>query len=276
MSWIDAHIHTWTPDTASYPLDPRFTPDQMKPPSFTPEELLAHCRPSGVERIVLIQMSFYGFDNRYMLEAIAAQPEVFRGVAVVDTSAPDLPETMVKLRAQGVRGFRVGVGGRPLESWAQDPGLRTMFHVAADEGMAVCPLIEPRALPSLREACEESPGTTVVIDHLCRIGVTGEIPADEVAALCAMADLPNVLVKVSAFYALGCKQPPHDELLPLIQAVIEGFGTGRLMWASDCPYQVQRESYESGLSLVRDRLTLSETGREQLLGGTAERVFFGD
>ena len=45
--YIDAHSHIWTPDVAHYPLAAGFTVDDMKPPSFTAEELLAICRPSG-------------------------------------------------------------------------------------------------------------------------------------------------------------------------------------------------------------------------------------
>src|SRR4051794_14560857 len=56
---IDAHVHVWTPDTAKYPLAEGFSSKDMKPSSFTPEELFAHCKPRGVDRVVLIQMSFY-------------------------------------------------------------------------------------------------------------------------------------------------------------------------------------------------------------------------
>ena len=63
MGFIDAHVHVWTPDTAHYPLGPGYTKDDMKPPSFTPQELFKHCKPAGVDRINLIQMSYYGFDK---------------------------------------------------------------------------------------------------------------------------------------------------------------------------------------------------------------------
>ena len=82
--WIDAHVHVWTPDLQAYPLDPHFQREDMQPPSFTPEELFAHARPAGVSRIVLIQMSFYRFDNRYMLDMIARYPGVSSGVGIVD------------------------------------------------------------------------------------------------------------------------------------------------------------------------------------------------
>src|SRR6056297_1144163 len=68
ISPIDAHVHVWTPDVKTYSLSEDYTKKDMQPPSFTPEQLFAHCRPEGVERIVLIQMSFYGTDNSYMLD----------------------------------------------------------------------------------------------------------------------------------------------------------------------------------------------------------------
>jgi len=61
--YIDAHSHIWTPDVARYPLAKGFTVDDMKPKSFTAEELLGHCRPAGVGRVNLIQMSFYEFEK---------------------------------------------------------------------------------------------------------------------------------------------------------------------------------------------------------------------
>jgi predicted TIM-barrel fold metal-dependent hydrolase len=61
--YIDAHSHVWTPDVAHYPLAAGFKVEEMKPPSFTAEELLKLCRPSGVDRVNLIQMSFYEFEN---------------------------------------------------------------------------------------------------------------------------------------------------------------------------------------------------------------------
>ena len=67
--YIDAHVHVWTPDIKRYQLGHGYRKDQMQPPSFTPKELLAHAKPCGVSRIVLIQMSFYRFDNLYMMSS---------------------------------------------------------------------------------------------------------------------------------------------------------------------------------------------------------------
>ena len=123
--------------------------------------------------------------------------------------------------------------------------------------------------------CARHPMTPVVIDHMARIGVDGEIRDGEVNALCALAKYPGVNVKVSAFYALGQQGPPHDDLVPMIRRLFDAFGAERLMWGSDCPFQVLTERYEDSISLVRDRLDfLSADGREKVLMDTAERVFF--
>ena len=87
---IDAHSHIWTADTTRYPLARGFTVSDMKPRSFTAEELLAHCRPAGVGRVNLIQMSFYAFDNSYMLDMIARYPDRFVGTAIVNPLVPQL------------------------------------------------------------------------------------------------------------------------------------------------------------------------------------------
>src|SRR5947208_16164833 len=82
MHYIDAHVHVWTPDTAHYPLATGYKKEDMKPASFTPEELFKHCKPAGVDRINLIQMSVSGFDYSYMLDLIARHMGVFSGTAV--------------------------------------------------------------------------------------------------------------------------------------------------------------------------------------------------
>jgi predicted TIM-barrel fold metal-dependent hydrolase len=150
-----------------------------------------------------------------------------------------------------------------------------MFRHAADSGQAICPLIDPSALPSLKRACERYVNTRVVIDHFCRIGIDGEIREADLDALCSFAGFPNVYVKVSAFYALGKKRPPHDDLEPMTRRLHGAFGAKRLMWASDCPFAVVSERYADSIQLIRDGCPwLSASDRTRLLRGTAEEVFF--
>jgi predicted TIM-barrel fold metal-dependent hydrolase len=278
--YIDAHVHVWTSDTEKYPLAKGFKKADMKPASFTPDELFAHSRPLGVSRIVLIQMSYYGFDNRYMLDAMAAHPGVFSGVAVIDPL--DKPAaTMRALKRRGVRGFRIVSDGKDAAKWlggnaVNGDAMAAMWRTAADDKLAMCCLINPDALPSVDKMCERFPDTPVVIDHFARIGMQGEVAEKDLANLCRLARHKHVAVKVSAFYALGKKTAPYDDLAAMTRRLVDAFGPKRLMWATDCPFQVQDgHTYADSLALVKDRLDfLSADDKEWLLRGTAEQVYF--
>ena len=272
---IDAHVHLWTPDTTMYPLSPNFKKADMQPPSFTAEELFAHCRPAGVARIVLIQMSFYEYDHSYMLEAMKKHQGVFSGVALIDYQADDVTDQMEALAAQGVRGFRLHSRGT-AKDWVDDPGMARLWRKAADAGWAVCPLINPTDITYVDALCSKFPDTKVVVDHFARIGISGTIDSGQLDQLCRLSRFSNTHVKTSAFYALGNKSVPYDDLIPMIRRVVDSFGPERLMWASDCPFQVQgNHDYVSSIALIRDRIDfLSASDKQWMLRGTAEKVFF--
>ncbi|HEX6984392.1 MAG TPA: amidohydrolase family protein, partial [Planctomycetaceae bacterium] len=186
--FIDAHVHVWTKDVDRYPLAEGFNREDMSPPSFTPEQLFAHCRPHGVARVVLIQMSYYGSDNRYMLDCIARHPAAFRGVAIIDGRRPGACDEMRRLAGQGVRGFRLYADKAAAEAWTGSPEMKAMWSCAADHGLAMCLLADPDALPAARRMCERFPKTRVVIDHFARIGMRGPVREEDVENLCRLAD----------------------------------------------------------------------------------------
>jgi len=274
---IDAHVHIWTDDMSAYPLAPGYSTESVKPSRFLPEDLFTACRPEGVNRIVLIQMNFYEYDNRYMLDAIRKFPHVFRGVGIIDESLPTATQTMRELLPAGVTGFRLYATRKNAETWETSTAMQALWKCGAETRQAMCLLANPDALPSIRRLVEKFPETPVVIDHFARLGVTGTIDPAELDNLCGLAHFPNVFVKTSAFYALGKKHPPYTDLGPMVRRLRDAYGAERLMWASDCPYQVQApHSYAESISLIRDRLDfLSAAEKSWILTRTAEKVFWG-
>ena len=289
MNFIDAHVHVWTPDTSHYPLGRGFKKSDLKPASFTPEQLFKHTKPAGVNRVVLIQMSYYspkdpssknaqGFDNSYMLDMIALHKDIFRGTAVIDPEAANPDRLMTDLAKKGVRAFRIypKLTKSKIDNWLGPPGYAKMFAQAARNNQAIGCLVDPDGLPEIDRMCKKYPGTPVIIDHLCRIGADGTIRDRDVDALCAMARHKKIMVKVGAFYALGKKKAPYTDLAGLIEKVVKAFGPERCMWESDCPFQVVGgHHYKGSIELVKSRLKfLSAADREWLLRKTAEKFFF--
>ncbi len=273
---IDAHVHVWTPDQRKYPTADGMDRKGISPVSFTPDELFAHSRPNGVSRTVLVQMSFYKFDNSCMLDAMKQHPGVFSGVGIVDDTKPDVIDTMTKLSKQGVRGLRLYADKKNVEGWQDAAGMKAMWAHAEHTGMAMCLLANPDALPAIQRMCAMFPRTRVVIDHFARIGMKDGVKPADLEALCRLAEFPNTHVKTSAFYALGAKKAPYTDLAPMIQKLRDTFGASRLMWATDCPFQVEDgHTYKDSIALIREKLGfLTPEDKAWMLRKTAEKVFF--
>src|SRR3546814_17716960 len=141
---VDCHAHAWSADA---PLDPDrgYTPPAA--PSLDDYLALLDCH--GVSHGVLVQPSFLGTDNGYILAALEAHPERLRGVVVVD---PDCPrDTLSAFAAAGVVGLRLNLISaktapdyagpacrRPCE-WAAAPGWHVELHAEGTMGGEVLP-----------------------------------------------------------------------------------------------------------------------------------------
>src|SRR5262249_35262128 len=197
----------------------------------------------------------------------------------VDPLADDPGKAMRDLLPRGVRAFRIqpAYSKLPPARWLEPPGYSAIFTTAARTGAALSCLIGPDGFAEVDRMCRRFPDTTLIIDHLGRIGASsdGAIHDADVDALCALAKHAKVYVKVGAFYALGKKKPPYLDLAPLIRRVVAAFGANRCMWESDCPFQVERHHYIDSGALIRDRLEFqTRDARDWLLFRTAERLLF--
>ena len=103
----DCHIHVYDP---AYPLAASAT---FKPPHAPVDAYRAVQRALGLQRVIVVQPTGYGFDNRCTLEALAQLGTNARAIVVI---APDTPDAELRrLHALGVRGVRFmmisGAGG---------------------------------------------------------------------------------------------------------------------------------------------------------------------
>lgn len=286
LGYVDSHSHLWSPERHRYPLRSGVKEEDVKPRGFTAGDLFSHARSEGVTRMVVVgHTGYFGYDASYLIEVARARPGEVAIQAFLDHTDGNAVARMAELKAQGVKAFRLRLLDPSKEAFPEGHPVNKVYDFAARARLVICPLTNPDWLPELGRLSSRHPATVVAIDHFARIGVDGfgrtpavpgTIAEADVDNLLKLADHPMVHVKLSAFYALGNRTAPYDDMIPLIRKLLAGFGPERLMWGSDCPYQLAPgHAYKDSIAVVRDRLDgLTEGDREWLLRRTAERVFF--
>ena len=168
MRWIDSHVHTWSADTEKYPFEQ--DPGVLQPRDFSPEVILRHTRPSNVAKVVLVYIGYYGDDHSLLFYTLERFPDVFRAVGRVDPQSDRFTDEMDEQLERGVMGFRITAPPGEGEGWLKNPGYDAMFEAAARSGQAICPLMHPDGIADLDRMAGKHPDTTIVIDHMARMG----------------------------------------------------------------------------------------------------------
>ncbi|GIS68839.1 MAG: hypothetical protein CM1200mP8_3970 [Chloroflexota bacterium] len=160
-------------------------------------------KPFGIDRVCLVQMSFYGSDNSYIIDAIKAISQSFRGAGYVDSNMPGLENEMETLLNKGITGFRIVPEDRYVTSWLQTPGYDLMFSKAAETKQALSCLVNSDAFNEIDRMSNRHPNTVIVIDHLGRIGANGTILQSDIDQLCALAKTKIFILKFPPFMHLA-------------------------------------------------------------------------
>jgi len=252
--WIDTHVHVFRKD-ANFAADRRYAPDY----DATPEALSAAMAANGVAHAVLVQPSFLGTDNSYLLAAIAASPALFSGIAVVP---PDMAGSdLAALRARGVAGIRMNCIGRASPDFGGAE--RALVHRLADLGM-VLQLQAEAAHWRLMEPFLSAAPLRIVIDHFGRTA-PGDASAGFETLLRAAECNPNLWFKFSGGYRLAGRDADA-----CASALLDRIGPDRIVWGSDWPH-TQFEglaSYQDALAALQ-RWVPDEHLRRKILTSNA-------
>jgi predicted TIM-barrel fold metal-dependent hydrolase len=227
----DTHVHIFaTPD--KYP----FIEERTYMPSEARVQDLAGLQDAlGLQRVVIIQASPQGTDNRCLLEALAdlqSMGRQGRGIAVVGDDAP--PAVLRELHAGGVRGLRVNLqsfGLNDPQSAAEQ--LKRTATRAAGMGWHVQVYTNLAMIAALRDTIAQLP-VPLVVDHFGLASAAAGAQQPGFRALLALAASGKVYVKLSAPYRITSRPDGSDGeaiVRPLIDANPE-----RMLWGTDWPH----------------------------------------
>lgn len=285
---IDAHIHLWNPlhgedlgvqrealswgrarqgDRIYYAAPPAFEDSQS-----TYERALAHMDWLGIDRAVVLQELMDGNQDDYLTEVRRACPTRFSCMALFDRYVYEHP----------MAAFRVAIDEKKLQGFLVKtpnpfpeiclPRLMPLWDACAERDIPI--VLKNGAPDDVRKLIEALPGLRVVLSHFA--GAPG--PADEYRErLEIVATSPNAYMDSGM---LTFRQRyPFSQAKERLHEAVEIVGAGKIAWGSDYPRPrlVADVSYKQQLEFITVECDfLTDAQREQILGGTALRVYQWD
>ncbi len=266
ITGIDAHAHVFS-QALTLAGERRYTPGY----DATLADYLKHLHANGLSHGVLVQPSFLGTDNRYLLAALQQAPGQLRGVVVVERDTPR--DTLQAMACSGVVGVRLNLVGRALPDFAEH-GWKAFFAQIAELGWHVELHREVSDLPQLVRQLIPF-GVKLVIDHFGRPDARLGVEQPSFTELLELGLSGHLWLKVSGIYRLAGSPAQNlafaRQAMPLLQ---QSFGLRRLVWGSDWPH-TQHEACIGYADVVQQRQALgcSAQVEQALLIDTPSRLF---
>jgi predicted TIM-barrel fold metal-dependent hydrolase len=226
----DCHVHVFG-DPQKYQF---FAGRVYTPEPASVAELRACLDALHMGRVVVVQPSVYGTDNRCTVDAVRELGRRARGVAVIDANTPDA--ALDDMAAAGIRGVRLNlstagvndpsVGLRAFTA-AAERASRRKWHIQLNTSL--------RMIDAIRVQLQASP-VPIVIDHFGGATASAGVQQPGFDALVALVKSGVAYVKISGAADSVSKQPPdYADVAPLARALVAA-NAQRILWGTNWPH----------------------------------------
>jgi len=229
----DCHTHVFGPPT-HYQFDPKRV---YTPGTASVAQLRALHHRLGIARVVIVQPSPYGANNRCTLDAVAAYnaasaKDAARAVVVIDAHADKT--ALVHMHACGARGIRINLKTVEMNHLAR---ARAMLHDAARRIATLNWHVQVFASLELIVQLAGDIATLpvpVVLDHFAGLRAQIGTAQPGFSVLLDLLRSGNLYIKLSAAQRVS-QAPEHEGLRALVHQWI-ACRCDRLLWGSDWPH----------------------------------------
>lgn len=244
---VDAHVHAWPPASPGEVAGKRSWADVAAALSLG----------AVVDRLVVVTPGQPPGDDAWTLDIAGKHSRTVRAVVRAGSLAA-LDGTSLGAAVAA----RVVLGDSPRE-----PLDRAVAQVVA-RGLDVCVQNPTGRWDAVGEWAGAHPGRTFLVDHLGHPDSEAGPAGPAWRSFLDLADRANVVVKMPNLVFFAGSLTRADRLARHLASVLEAFGPGRLLWASDWP--------NTGEPAYDDVLDTGITLVERVAPGAVEAVFGGN
>ena len=235
MKLIDTHVHFWDPNHLAYDW---LAGNAILSRAYLPSDYAAATRQREVVGIVFVEAGAASRQNIREIEWVETLDAPLKGIvahAALENEAgrEALLETLAARPL--VKGVRRNYQDEPL-GWARQPSFVDGVRALSKHGLSFDICIKSHQLDETIDLVKACPDVAFILDHIAKPNIAGGEFASWAARLEELAELDNVVCKISGIVTEADHQHwTPQQIAPYISETIAAFGIKRVMFGSDWP-----------------------------------------
>jgi predicted TIM-barrel fold metal-dependent hydrolase len=264
---IDCHHHVIDPAQFPYPADSTYQPagPEVGTAAYYEQVMQAF----GICHSVIVQpTSAYGYDNSCLLDTLARNKGLHKGVVVVPDDVSS--ETLAQYKTHGVIGVALNAALLGPERYLK---IDTLMGRLAELDLYAQIQVKDDQLLALMKLLGRT-HTRVLVDHSGRPDASAGLQQPAFQALLSLADNGRTCVKLSGLSQYSKESYPYADAKPYQRALLQAFTAENCMWGTDWPFLRARQNMEMGTVLTNFGETFpNASDRQKILWETPKRLF---
>lgn len=248
----------------------------------TPERLIQIMDEHGVEKSVILQGNYLGFQNLYAYEAMKKYPDRFISACTIDPFcknkeliAKNLFENLqfkiIKMEVSNTSGLManhdtISLSGKKMR-WIYELCKKYKLICVIDIGR---PGNDCHQVKNLRKMIKKYSDVTFVVCHLAS-HQKGQY--DLFKKNISLLNIPNCYFDLAALPNNTREEYPYTNALDYIKLAIDIVGEDKLMWGSDMPCALTKADYDMFIKYIMES-DISDTIKEKIFYSNANNIYF--
>lgn len=273
---VDAHLHLWDPEVLHYSWLEKL-PELNR--AFSMADLDRELQGIEVEAAVFVQCDCSAEQGEAEVDwvtTLAGEDARIQGIVAFAPLESDCIEQLRRYCDHSlVKGVRRLLQDEDDLDFILQPPFLPSLRALADLDLSFDLCIRHPQMPAATELIRQCPEVSFVLDHAGKPGIRDQLLQPWTEHLRAMAELPNVVCKLSGLLteADPNRWRPAD-LRPYVQTILDSFGENRVLYGGDWPVMRLAGRYPNWPATL-DRLLgdLPEPARQAIFSENARRVY---
>ena len=274
MARIDAHQHFWIYEKERH----AWINDEMQliQKDFMPDDLRPILEQNNFDGCVLVQVDQNEEENNFQLTNADRADFIKAVVGWVDLQSPAVEERLQHYQQfEKMKGFRHILQGEKDRTLMLKPAFKNGISLLNKYNYTYDILIYPDQLEYAYEFVKSFPDQRFVIDHIAKPYIKSQKIDDWKKDMQQFQSCENVFCKISGMVTeADWLNWQEQDFTPYLDAIVETFGTKRIMFGSDWPVCLVAASYEKMLGIVQNYFSaFSKYEQDDFFGNNATKFY---